>query len=178
VPEEIQTAVARSVRLVSNLALSSRALYSQGPFKNSGPMPPHVEKATTYTILWTATNTVNPVTGAKVTAQLPPYVKWTGSISPADAAISYDEATGNIVWNVGEIGRNADVGSGAKQVAFQISFTPSANQADTVPELVSGAAIAGTDTFTRATLTNSAPALSTRISSDLLYKQGDEVVQR
>ncbi|HEY9480998.1 MAG TPA: hypothetical protein VIR98_02070 [Candidatus Paceibacterota bacterium] len=177
VPEEIQSATSRQIKLVSNLSLSSRALHSQGPITNTGPIPPKAEEATTYTIVWTATNTTNPVTGARVSATLPPYAKWMGVTSPTDANITYDEATGAVSWLVGELPRNADIGSGAKQVAFQISFTPSANQVGTAPELLSASAISGTDTFTNAILQNSAGALTTRITTDLLYKAGDETVR-
>lgn len=177
-PQSITTAVSRSVKLATNLALSARALYSQGPLSNHGPMPPRVDQGTTYTVVWTVTNTSNNITGAKVTASLPAYVSWTGIISPADANISYDEAGGGIVWNVGEVPRNADIGSGAKQVAFQISLKPSANQVNTSPDLISQATITGTDVFTGATIRNSAGSLSTRITTDLLYRPGDETVQK
>ncbi|MBX4209074.1 DUF11 domain-containing protein [Candidatus Parcubacteria bacterium] len=177
-PQSINTAVSRSIKLLSNLGISSRAVYSQGPFKNSGPVPPKVDQATTYTIVWTVTNTSNTITGAKVTATLPPYVAWTGNISPTGADISYDQKGGTIVWNIGEVPRNADIGSGAKQVAFQISLKPSANQAGTVPELVGQASVSGTDVFTGAAAKNAAGSLSTRISTDLLYKAGDEIVQK
>ncbi len=177
-PQAINTAVSRSVKLVSNLSLSSRALRTQGPIVNSGPVPPKVDQATTYTVVWTVTNTSNTVTGARVTATLPPYVSWTGTISPSDANISYDPNAGGIVWVVGSVPRNADIGAGAKQVAFQVSLKPSANQAGTSPEIVGQAKITGTDVFTGVLLENSASNLTTRTTTDLLYKAGDEIVQK
>ncbi len=178
VSEIIKTGVSQTVKLVSNLTLSSRLLFSQGPLTNTGSIPPHVDKPTTYTVVFTASNTSNTITGAKVTATLPPYVKWTGLISPPDAQITYDPVGGAITWIAGEIPRNSDTGVGAKQVSFQVSFTPSANQVGTVPEIVSSASISGKDVFTGATLQNSARPLSTRISTDLIYKNGDEIVQQ
>ncbi len=174
---EISTAVARSVKLVSNLALSSRGFYSQGNISNSGPIPPKVDQETTYTIVWTVTNTSNNITGAKVTATLPPYVSWTGVMSPTDADISYNPTGGVITWLAGTIPKNADIGSGAKQVSFQVSLKPSANQLGTIPELVSSAEIIGLDSFTGATIKTSAGNVTTRISGDLTYKAGDEKVR-
>ncbi|MBI5134521.1 MAG: hypothetical protein HZA81_04035 [Candidatus Taylorbacteria bacterium] len=176
-PQEVLAASGRSVKLVSNLSLSARVLRSQGPISNSGPVPPRVDQPTTYTVVWTVTNTSNSITGARVEAALPPYVSWTGVTSPADANISYNPTGGIVTWNVGSVPRNASVGSGAKQVAFQVSFKPSANQVGSAPEIVSQASIVGLDTFTGATLRNSAQSLSTRTSSDLFYKAGDEAVQ-
>ncbi|HVU06430.1 MAG TPA: hypothetical protein VHE10_01410 [Candidatus Paceibacterota bacterium] len=177
-PQSVNTAVSRAIRLVSNLSLSARAVHSQGPISNSGPVPPRVDQPTTYTVIWTVTNTSNTITGAKVTAVLPPYVTWTGTVSPADANISYDDQADTITWDVGDVPRNADVGSGAKQVAFQISLRPSANQSGMVPTLILQQAITGTDVFTSSSLKNTSPDLSTRITSDLFYKNGDETVQK
>ena len=173
---EISTAVTRSVKLVSNLALSSRAFYSQGGITNSGPIPPQVDKETTYSVVWTVTNTSNNITGAKVTATLPPYIAWTGVTIPADADIVYNPTGGTITWNAGTIPKNADIGSGAKQVVFQVKLKPSANQVGSAPELVSTADITGLDSFTGATIKTSARSVDTRISGDLIYKSGDEVV--
>ncbi len=175
--EEIVSAVTRSVKLLTNLSLSSRALRTQGPISNSGPIPPKVDEVTTYTIVWTVTNTSNNITGAKVTASLPPNVTWTGTISPTDANIIYNDSGGNITWNIGGVPRNANVGSGAKQVYFQVSLRPSANQVNSAPQLVGAARITGTDAFTGVSLEGGAPSLSTRTSTDLLYKEGDGLVQ-
>ncbi|MDE1874669.1 MAG: DUF11 domain-containing protein [Patescibacteria group bacterium] len=178
-PQSVNTAVIRSIKLASNLALAARDLYSQGPFKNSGPLPPKANQATTYTVVWTVTNTSNTITGAQVTASLPPYVEWTGEVSPSDAAISYSTTTGVVTWVVGDVPANAGYGDvSPEQVAFQISYTPSANQVGTAPDLVGQATITGNDVFTGAALQNSAQSLSTRISTDLFYQPGDEMVQQ
>ena len=175
-PAEVVTGVSRSVKLVSNLALSARILRTQGPITNIGPVPPKVDAVTTYTIVWTVTNTSNSITGVRVTASLPPQVSWTDVIVPADSGLTYDSTKGNITWVVGSVPRNAIVGSGARQIAFQVAFRPSANQSGTSPGIMGSANIEGTDTFTGALIKNSAPALSTRTSTDSQYKNGDEVV--
>lgn len=177
-PQTITTAVSRAIKLATNLSVSARALYSQGPFKNSGPVPPRVDQETTYTVVWTVTNTSNTITGAKVSATLPPSVSWMSAITPTDADISYDAQTGIVSWNVGEVPRNADIGSGARQAAFQIKLKPSANQAGAAASLMGQTAISGTDVFTGALIQNAAPALSTSITTDLLYKSGDDIVQK
>jgi len=174
---EIQSGVSRSVKLVSNLVLSARSLYSNGPFQNTGPVPPRAEQPTTYTVVWTVTNTSNVVTSTQITASIPAYMTWTGNISPADANISYDPNGGIITWQAGDIPKNADVGSGAKQVAFQISLQPSISQIGDAPEILSISKITGIDVFTGANLKNSAPSLSTRTTTDLLWKSGNEIVQ-
>lgn len=175
VPQEITAAITRSVKLLSNLSLSARALHNQGPIANSGPIPPRAENATTYTIVWTVTNTSNNITGAKVVARLPQYVKWTDTVSPSSASISYNPTGGIVTWNVGSVPINAS-GTGNQQVSFQVSVTPSANQIGTSPDIIGSAKITGLDSFTGVVLEDDVPSLSTRTSSDLLFKTGDEVV--
>ncbi|MEN9621664.1 MAG: hypothetical protein RLZZ67_98 [Candidatus Parcubacteria bacterium] len=176
VPSEITSGVSRSIKLVSNMALSARVLRGQGPISNTGPIPPRVDEVTSYTVIWTVTNTSNSITGARVTAALPPQVSWTNVVSPADSGLTYDSNGGNITWVVGAVPRNATVGSGARQVSFQVAIRPSANQKGTAPEVIGTATLIGTDTFTGATLRNSTSALSTRTSTDSLYKNGDDLV--
>lgn len=173
VPQEITAAVTRSVKLLSSMSISGRALRSQGPITNSGPIPPRVDMGTTYTIVWTVTNTSNNITGAKVTASLPPYVTWTGTVSPNDGSIVYNDTGGNITWNVGSIPKDTT----AKQIHFQVSLRPSANQIGSSPEIISQARMTGTDSFANVLLETTAPSLSTRTSSDLQFKEGDELVQ-
>lgn len=175
-PAQINSGSSRTVKLVSNLALSSRILHSQGAISNTGPVPPRVDNVTTYTVIWTVTNTSNSITGARVTAALPPQVSWTNVIAPADASLTYDSNGGTITWIAGAVPRNATVGSGAKQVAFQVALRPSANQLGSVPDIIGQATVTGTDTFTGVTVRNSAPALSTRTSTDASFRAGDETV--
>lgn len=85
----ISESLTRTVKVNSSFQLSSRAVHYTGPFGNSGPMPPRVGQNTTYTILWSITNSSNDVSRAKVTAVLPLYVKWTGVSSSGDVSFNY-----------------------------------------------------------------------------------------
>jgi hypothetical protein len=170
----VETATSRTVKLVSNISLSARALRTQGSFTNTGPIPPQADKETTYTVAWTLTNTSNNISRAEVRATLPQGVRWTGVISPSDVALSYDDVTGEIVWNAGNI-----LGGGKglpKEVAFQIGLTPNVSEIGTVPELVGTASVTAVDDFTGVTLKNSSPVLTTRTMTDIFWKQGDETV--
>src|SRR6185369_7742164 len=104
----------------------------------------------------------NAVSGAQVTATLPAYMKWTGVVSPADANITYNSVGGLVTWMAGSIPQNADIGSGAKQVSFQVALTPNVSQVGSVPMIMSESSITGLDSFTNATIKNGAPSLSTR----------------
>jgi hypothetical protein len=172
----VETATSRTIKLVSNLSLTARALRTQGSLTNTGPIPPQADKETTYTIVWTLTNTSNNISRAEVRATLPQGVRWTGAISPSDSALSYDGATGEIVWNAGNI-----LGGGKglpKEVAFQVGLTPNVSQIGSVPEIIGSASVTAVDDFTGVTLKNSAPALTTRTTTDIFWKSGDEMVRQ
>lgn len=176
VSEGVSSGVSRSVKVISNLALSARALRNQGPIANTGPIPPKADQESTYTVVWTVTNTSNNISGTQVTATIPAYMRWTGVVSPADANISYNSVGGIITWMAGNIPANSDIGTGAKQVSFQLGLTPNINQVGTTPEIMSESIITGLDAFANTTIRNRAPSLSTRTTTDLYWKPGDETV--
>jgi len=170
VSQNISSESTRNVKIVSNISLASRAVRSS-LISNTGPFPPKVNQTTDYTIIWTAAETSNGVSGAKVSATLPPDVLFTGVSSPSNADISYSSSTGSFIWNLGSLAAGATA-----ELDFQVALTPSANQINSVPTLVGPAIIQGTDNFASVTVEASAPSLTTLIGSDPSFISGDEVV--
>jgi hypothetical protein len=174
--DDILFSDSKKIKLTSNPELFAKALYYVGPFKNTGPMPAKAEQETTYTITWTVTNPSNNLTGAHVSAVLPPYIKWLGAVSPTLEKVSYDASTGTVVWNIGNILAGAGTIVPAKEVSFQISFLASVDQIGTSPNLVGEATLVGKDNFTLTTVSDSFSFLTTRLSSDPYFKVDDEDV--
>ena len=177
-PETVSAVFTRLIKLATNLDLNSRSLFSIGPFQNSGSIPPRAENSTTYTIVWTFSNTFNDVTGARVTATLPPYMTWLGKISPTSENVVYDESNRTIMWNAGEVRAGSGSSSAPRELYLQLGLTPSLNQVGTVPVLLDNIQISGTDRFTGKNITSTKPPLTTRISTDPRYTQGSEAVIR
>ncbi len=176
VPEKLSSVVERTTRIPSNIALTGRVVRSIGPFQNTGPIPPKVEQATTYTIVWTVDNTSSAVTGAQVTATLPAYVKWLGAVSPANESVTYDENSGLITWSIGNLGTYTTDSSRRKEVYFQVSFQPGVNLANQSPTLLNQATLSAVDSFTGTQLQSKQDYLSTRFSTDPEYKEGQATV--
>ncbi len=176
VPESIASTVQKEVRISSNIALGGQVLRSTGPFTNTGPIPPKSEQQTTYTILWTVDNGANAVSNVVVQSGLPPYVKWLGKISPAGEDVSYDSVHGQIVWNVGSLSTYTAGSSKRRQVAFQVSLTPSINQVNDSPAILDQSVITAIDDFTGEELKSNLGTLTTRFSTDPQYKDGDDKV--
>lgn len=177
-PEEVTSNITRSIKLTSDLMLSARLLRTTGPFVNAGPLPPKAEAETMYTVAWTVTNTASRVSGAKITAQLPSYVRWIGNVSPQGTDIHFNQSTRQITWNIGEVPEKTGTEVSPKEVAFQIGFTPSLSQVGETPVLITSQAISGFDQFTEKQIEESVSPLEARVSSEAGLPSGhDRVVK-
>jgi hypothetical protein len=178
VPENIISTASRVIKVSSNVSLVGQVIRSSGPFINTGMIPPQAEKDTTYTVVWTVDNTTNNISDTLVMASLPAYVKWLAKTSPSTEDISYDNSTGKITWNAGGTSAYTKGSSHRKSVSFQVSLRPTINQIDSVPTLVNQAKLTATDDFTGEDLESNLGILTTRFSTDPLFKDGDEKVVR
>ena len=168
----------RMVKIASQVSFSSKMLRSSGPFVNFGPIPPKAEEETTYTAVFSVGNTQNDMTEAKVTARLGPGVSWLGASSVSNEDISYDSSSGIITWNLGTLSSGSGFSSAARELAFQVSLTPSVSQIGTVPVLINSIVFSGLDTLTGNVTTVSNAPLTTRLSSDPAFIQGDDIVTK
>ena len=166
---EIQNSLSKNVKISSLLQLASRALHYSGSLDNSGPMPPKAGQETTYSVVWSVGNVSNDFSEVKVRAILPSYVRWMNKISPSGENISFNETTGEIVWNAGNIGAGTGILNPAKEVSFQISFLPSLGQIGSTPVLVSDVSIEGRDNFTGNAVSEKKLDLDIRLTNDPMF---------
>ncbi|HEC30587.1 MAG TPA: hypothetical protein ENI66_01060 [Candidatus Yonathbacteria bacterium] len=166
VPEEIKASVSRNIKFESDLSIVPRAVYYVGPFTNTGPLPPRVEQETTYTIIWTVTNSSNEISSGQVRATLPPNVTWLGNRSPIKENITYNDVGGEVIWNLGKIAPGVGGALPVREVAFQVMLLPSISQISSLPPIISRTTITGEDTFTGTMVSETKQALNTRLSTD------------
>ncbi len=166
----------RTVRVSSQISFSSRMLRSLGPFANQGPIPPRVGEETTYTVAFSIGNTQSDLTDAKVTASLGQGVSWLGASNFTNEDISYDPSSKLITWNMGLLPSDTGFSSAAKELAFQIALTPSLGQIGKAPSLVTGIVFTGRDTLTGNVVMVNNPPLTTRLTADPVFIQGDDIV--
>lgn len=162
--EAINESLARTVKMNSSFQISSRAVYYTGPFANSGPLPPRAGQTTTYTILWSITNSSNDISRAKVSAFLPSYMKWAGVVSSND--VTFNQGTGEIVWNIGGVDAGMGTTRPAREVSFQVALTPSVSQVGQSPALVNTIVLTGVDNFTNTTIRTERNSPTTNLSTD------------
>ncbi len=176
VPTTLKAIVTRKIRISSVVNLKAQVFRTVGPFQNTGPIPPKVDQETTYTIGLAVENTTNSISNTRVTTTLPPYVKWLDKVSPANENVTYDPNSGFLSWNVGSVGAKTGSVNRKRELYFQVGFVPSINQVNDTPMIINKLNIIGTDDFTGSQLTDEEDYLSTRFSTDPMYKSGSEVV--
>jgi hypothetical protein len=166
----------QNVLVGTTLGLSAQVVRTLGPFKNTGPIPPQADKQTSYTIIWTLTNSLNDATSTVVSAVLPQYVSWDNATSPSQEQVIFDPISNTVTWNAGTVAGGTGFGSSPRQASFQVTLQPSLSQVGTMPDLVGETTVTGMDSFTGAQLQTSRVALNTRFSSDPSFKEGNQII--
>jgi len=146
VPQTLQSTARSTISLASDLELIAEGLYYTNPFGSVGPMPPKAESETTYAMVFTVTNTTNAIHGAKLTAQLPPYVRWVGIYSPASEKVTFNQSQSTVTWDLGDIAPGVGLnGTQPRQAAIAVGVTPSTSQIGSQPPILQNIVLKGTD---------------------------------
>lgn len=175
-PQTMIADASKTIKIASPFGFSARAVRSIGPFENSGPIPPKAEKETTYTVIWAVSNPFNDLQNVKVIAALPSYVSWNNLVNPSGESVTYEKNTNNVTWNAGTVSAGTGTSVPQRTASFQIKLLPSLGQVGTGPVLIGDIGITGSDSFTGQTLNLTKPLITTRISSDPQFKEGDDIV--
>ncbi len=176
--KSLQNSESKIIRIISDVGFVDKMLYYSGPFTNTGLIPPKAGKETTYTVIWTLSNTANNISKVQIRSTLPPLVRFVGPISPANEDLIYNPSTKEILWNIGNLTKGTGISGLGKEVAFQIAFTPSASQIGTIPIIINDAVLTGHDDFANVDVRVNKAALNTRLSNDQSFPAlGDRVVE-
>ena len=161
VPESIQSAFTKIVRVGSQLSAQATTRHFSGPISNTGPMPPVADQETTYAVVWTIKNPSNTISNGRVSATLPAFVKYLGMVSPSNERVDYDARTNTVSWSLGDIKAQVGFGTAAREVSFKVGLTPSISQINSTPNLTSKMTVTGDDRFTgkRIQIESAAPSI-------------------
>ncbi len=157
-----------SNKVSSRIGISQKAYYSgQQGFINIGPVPPEVNKSTTYTIVWQVKNYLNDLKNVKVRAVLPSNVSLVAVLPESQIPyFSLDSVSRQIVWLVGEAKAGIGVTSLSPTISFQVSLTPNFLQKGSPANLIGQVTISGEDQFTGNVISGTIAGLTTALPDD------------
>ncbi len=179
VPENLQATALQRIDVTTSLTATSQGLYYANPFGSVGPLPPKSGVETTYGVVFTLTNTTNAIENAKLTASLPPYVRWTGVYSPSGEKLTFNQSDGTITWDIGTINPGVGLsGTLPRQAAISVGFTPSTSQIGQSPPLVQNIRLVGTDATTGVSVNRSLKDVTTNIVGDAGFNSSEATVVR
>jgi len=154
-------------KVASRIVLQAQGYYYDDLIVNSGPIPPKIGETTTYTIKWRLINTSNDLKNVKITASLPPHVKWNNKVNPGYADLKYNSQTGQVVWTVGDLQSAVGILLPVREVVFQISITPSLAHLGNLVELIGQSKVSGQDDFVGLELISIVKSIDTDLPDDL-----------
>ena len=175
--KQIEDSAKKEIKIGSRLQAVGKTLHYSGPFQNSGEVPPKIGAETTYTVVWSLANNANDLSEAKITASLPPYVSKENPVNPEGSDLRFDEKNATLIWNVGEVPAGTGIIMPAKEMSFQVSFSPNLTQIGETPVLVNSAKVEARDAFTEENVSAEIPALTIKLSGDSQSKGGDDKVR-
>jgi hypothetical protein len=171
VAESINASMTKTVKVAATVAFTASSAYSSGTLSNTGPIPPRVGAATTYTVEWGAQNRGSTIADGVVQATLPSYVSYTGKTS-GTGSFFYDETSRTVRWNMGDLSQGASA-----QGAFQVSLIPSVSQKGSAPVLTGPATFSGHDRFAGVKIQTTADPVTTETKKDPGYSPLNATVQ-
>jgi len=141
--QQISSDTNLSFKFKANPTASLYATRASNPFAQSGPIPPKVNKATTYSVVMSAGTFFADINNATLTAILPPNVSWNNIVSPGSERITFDSGTRTLSWNIGSVSPGNN-----KKATINLSITPSTSQIGISPSLLTRTNFSGVDAFT------------------------------
>lgn len=158
----------------SKLVIDQKGYFRNEVLSNSGPIPPQVNKATSYVIIWYVRNYYNDVKNVRVKAVLPSGVNLTSQIFPEEQRqkFSFDPISREIVWNLGDLEAIRE-----NSLVFQISFVPNLSQKGQVPEIIREATVFAEDSWTEELLQSKDGAINTTLPDDDTVSEQQGIVQ-
>jgi len=170
--EQLVGSVSREGKYSSSVSLGSQVGRNVGRFGDAGPIPPEVGETTTYTVTVVAEAGANDMNNAVVETSLPVHVNWLDEYD-AQGAVEYNSVSKQLEWSVGDITTGQ-----RKELSFQVSILPSTSQVRETPVLLNRQTLRANDGFTGQLLQDTAPPVTTELSTEAGFAEGNGRVER
>ena len=166
--------------LTTPLVFESFARYTtaSGDQIGRGPLPPQVDRGTSYWIFWNVNDTTNPIKNVTIEGTLPENVEFTGKQSSSlNGGVDYNVNTRTIRWTTDSLTPTFSPTSKIVGIAFEVELTPTETQNGTSPTLLKNITFTATDSVTGAQLTRTSPNVTTFLPTDT-FAQGKSEVRK
>lgn len=176
-PEENEDTKSNTIinKINSDLSLNEQIRYfnNDNIAVGSGPLPPKVGETTSYKVYWVITNNLHELNGLRVQVSLPDYVSWNGKNRSTAGAVEYDASGNKVIWNIGRM----PISVYKTEAEFSISITPTDADIDKIIVLLSGTTVEATDVATKAEISQTTKAKTTRLEDDEIAETDGRVVK-
>ncbi len=142
-----------------------------------GPLPPRVDKETSYWIFWHIGGTTNEIENVLIEGTLPDNVEFTGKQTVSqNNQIEFNPSSRTVSWNANSVSPTLSPKSKILGVAFEVAITPKSAQIGSEPVLIRDVRITATDAKTGAFLSKYGKNVTTSLKDDKMAS-GKSVVK-
>ncbi|OGY41521.1 MAG: hypothetical protein A2Y67_04280 [Candidatus Buchananbacteria bacterium RBG_13_39_9] len=156
-------------KIDSSLSLKTTGLFytSLGDQIGVGSVPPVVGDYTSYWVIIKVTNTNNKINDFKVTAKVPNNIEFTNIYNVTDGdQIKFNEQTRILEWDLASVPAMAGIFNPGPEARIQLSITPTADQLNKSPLILTNITATAKDAVTSAFLSANGANVSTAIFDD------------
>ncbi len=139
----------------------------------TGPIPPEVNKTTSFKVYWTIKNSLHELKSVEVYVNLPQYVSWAGKEHTSVGNINYDAENHRVVWEIGRL----PITVLEANAEFSISITPASADVGKILVLSPGATIKAIDKETGAEIKRTTQPKTTKLEDDDIANSDGIVVE-
>lgn len=153
-----------NVKVNAAVAFFGAAHYysTDGAAIGTGPMPPVVGQETSYEVMWTITHGLHALEDLTVTAVLPTGITFGGNQASDAGAVTFDEKTRTVRWEITAI----PVDSAALHGKFYVIATPEAADVGKLKKLLGSSSLRVTDSETQARIDRDLDPMTTELPLD------------
>lgn len=158
-------------KIGGRIDLGVRALYHETTtgIANAGPYPPQVNTPTEYTIHWRLTNYGTDLSNVRVAASILSNTRFVRAVTSTNGILpKFNPASGEVSWDLAQLGATKGFLDGPLEVIFQIENTPAINEMTGPVNILSETKLSAIDVFTGQTLRQDARILTTASPDDMI----------
>ena len=165
-------------KIGARLALRGDIYYNDSMYINTGSLPLRVGQTTTFTMRILVLGGTNGFRNSVARFVLGPSVSFGETLLPSSAAVSWDETTREVAWNIGNLTAGTGILQPPRELVFRIDATPRQEDAAKPLLLIDSGVLSGQDDFTGRVVDEQISGVSSDALSDPGFRPTNGYVQQ